>query len=57
MGHFLTDMSNRVEHQKQNQPAIKKWPFGFVFGVQHGLRQTGALIRPKNKTLLQAEQL
>ena len=45
MEHFLTDMSNRVEHQKQNQPAIEKWPFGFVFGVQLGLRQTRALIK------------
>ena len=43
--HFLTDMSNRVEHQKQNQPAIEKWPFGFVFGVQLGLRQTRALMK------------
>ena len=40
----LIFMSNRVEHQNQNQPAIEKWPFGFVFGVQLGLRQTGALI-------------
>ena len=40
-------MSNRVEHQKQNQPAIEKWPFGFVFGVQLGLRQTLALIKIK----------
>ena len=40
-------MSNRVEHQKQNQPAIEKWPFGFVFGVQLGLRQTQALIKTK----------
>ena len=45
--HFLTDMINRVEHQKRNQPAIEKWPFGFVFGVQLGLRQTQALIKPK----------
>ena len=37
-------MSNRVEHQKQNQPAIENWPFGFVFGVQLGLRQTPVLI-------------
>ena len=50
MEHFLTDMSNRVEHQKQNQPAIEKWPFGFVFGVQLGLRRTRALIKTnKNK--------
>ena len=44
MGHFLTDMSNRVEHLKQNQSAIEKWPFGFVSGVQLGLQQTQALI-------------
>ena len=30
---WLTDMSNRVEHQKRNQPAIEKWPFGLVFGI------------------------
>ena len=51
MEHFLTDMSNRVEHQKRNQPAIEKWPFGFVFGVQLGLRQTRALIQSKKKNL------
>ena len=45
MGHFLTDMSNRVEHQKQNQTAFEKWLFGLVFGVQLGLRQT--LIKSK----------
>ena len=43
-GAHLADMSNRVEHQKRSQPAIKKWPFGFGFGVQLGLRQTQALI-------------
>ena len=47
-GALLADMSNRVEHQKRNQPAIEKWPFGFVFGVQLGLRQTQALIKTKN---------
>ena len=47
MEHFLTDMCNRVEHQKRNQTAIEKWPFGFVFGVQVGLRQTQALIKTK----------
>ena len=57
MGHFLTDMSNRVEHQKQNQPAIEKWPFGFVFGVQLGLRQTRALITTYKNKLSQVEQL
>ena len=57
MEHFLTDMSNRVEHQKQNQPAIEKWPFGFVFGVQLGLRQTRALIKSYKNKLLQVEQL
>ena len=50
-------MSNRVEHQKQNQPAIEKWPFGFVFGVQLGLRQTRALIETKKNTFMQLEQL
>ena len=50
-------MSNRIEHQKQNQPAIEKWPFGFVFGVQLGLRQTLALIKTKQNTFLQIEQL
>ena len=48
-GTLLTDMRNRVEHQKRNQPAIEKWPFGFVFGVQLGLRQTQALIKTKQK--------
>ena len=57
MEHFLTDMSNRVEHQKRNQPAIEKWPFGFVFGVQLGLRQTRALIQTKKNKLLQIKQL
>ena len=55
--HFFSGMSNRVEHQKQNQPAIEKWPFGFVFGVQLGLRQTLALIKTKKNTFLEAEQL
>ena len=27
MEQFLTDMSNRAEQQKQNQPAIEKRPF------------------------------
>ena len=44
-GELLTDMSNRVDHQKRNQPVIKKWPFGFVFGVQLGLRQTEVRIK------------
>ena len=35
---------NRVEHQKRTQTATKWWPFGFVFGVQLGLRHTQALI-------------
>ena len=30
---------NRVEHHKLNQAATKCWPFGWVFGVQLGLRQ------------------
>ena len=55
--HFLTDMSNRVEHQKRNQPAIEKRLFGFVFGVQLALRQTRALIKTKKSTLLQVEHL
>ena len=57
MKHFLTDMSNRVEHQKQNQPAIEKWPFGFVFGVQLGLRRTLALFKSYKNILLRGEQL
>ena len=48
-GHFFPDMSNRVEHQKRNQPAIEKWPFGFVFGVQLGLRQPQTLIKRKKE--------
>ena len=56
-GTLLTDMRNRVEHQKRNQPAIEKWPFGFVFGVQLGLRQTRALILTRKNKLLQVEQL
>ena len=50
MEHFLTDMSNRVEHQKQNQPAIKKWPLGFVFGVQLDLGQTQAVNKTNENT-------
>ena len=46
--HFFSGMSNRVEHQKQNQPAIEKWPFGFVFGIQLGRWQRLALIKTKN---------
>ena len=56
-GALLADMSNQVKHLKQNQPAIEKWPFGFVFGVQLGLRQTRALIKTKKNKLLQVEQL
>ena len=33
---------NRVEHQKRTQTTAEL-PFGFVFGVQLGLRQTQAL--------------
>ena len=47
MGHFLTDISNRVEHHKLNQPAIEMWPFGFIFGAQLGLRQTWAVMKNK----------
>ena len=57
MRHFVPDMSDRVEHQKQNLPPIENWPFSFVFGVQLGLRQTRALIETKETTLLQVEQL
>ena len=48
-GALLTDKSNRVEQQNEtNRPlAFKKWPFGFVFGVQLGLRQTQALMKTK----------
>ena len=34
---------NRVEHQKRTQTTAEL-PFGFVFGVQLGLRHTQALI-------------
>ena len=44
MEYFLTDLSNRAENQKRNQPAIEKWSFGFVFGVKLDLRQTKAFI-------------
>ena len=47
MEHCVTHMSNQVEPQKRNQPAIEKWPFGFIFGVQLDLRQTQALIKTK----------
>jgi len=50
-------MRNRVEHQKQNQQTIGKWPFGMVFGVQLGLRQTQAQIRTKKNKFLKEEQL
>ena len=38
LAHFLTDMSNRVEHQKQNQPAIKsgRLVLFFVFNSAFG---------------------
>ena len=52
MEHFLTDMYIRVEHQKRNQPTIEKWPFGFVFGVQLGLRQTQALMKTNKKIVM-----
>ena len=57
MEHCVTHMSNQVEPQKRNQPAIEKWPFGFIFGVQLGLRQPRALIETKMNKLLQVEQL
>ena len=31
-----SDIKNRVEHKKQNQLAIAKWPFGLVFGNHLG---------------------
>ena len=31
MKYFLTDTSNQVEHQRQNEPAIEKWLFDDVF--------------------------
>ena len=40
MEHFLTDMSNRVEHQNGRR-VMAVW---VRFGVQLGLRQTPALI-------------
>ena len=42
-------MCNRVEHQKGDQPAIEKWPFGFVVVGQLSFRQTHALIKTNNK--------
>ena len=51
-GHVFPDMSSRVEPQKRNQPAIEKWPFGFVFGVQLGLRQRPTLIKAKKNFLV-----
>ena len=41
---FFSFLANRVEHQKRTQTATRWWPFGFVFGVQLGLRHTQALI-------------
>ena len=46
----------QVEHQKQNQRAIEKWPFGFAFGIQLGIRQTRALIKTYKNIMLQVEQ-
>ena len=43
-------MSNRVEHQKLNQTTAEL-PFGWVFGVQLGLRQTQSLINTNCITL------
>jgi len=45
MGHFLTDMSHRVDHQKQNQPALTSRRFVWFFVVQLGLWQTQAMIK------------
>ena len=50
--HFLTEMSNRVEHQKLNQ-VTAELPPGCVFGVQLGLRQTQALINTYHIILIQ----
>ena len=46
MKHLLTDMSNRVEHQRLNQVAAELPP-GWVFGVHLGLRHIHALIETK----------
>ena len=46
MKHFLTDMSNRVKHQKLNQVAAERPP-GWVFVLQLGLQETLALIKMK----------
>ena len=51
MKHFLTDMINRVEHQKLNQVAAELPP-GWVFGVQLGLRQTHALVNTYHMILI-----
>ena len=45
-------LENRVEHQKRNQTTTEL-PFGWVFGVQLGLRQTQALITTNRKTIIQ----
>jgi len=33
MGHYFSDIGNKVEPQKQNQTAREQVPFGLVFGV------------------------
>ena len=43
---------NRVEHQKLNQTTAEL-PFGWVFGVQLGLRQIQALINTNHQTIIQ----
>ena len=57
MEHCVTHMSNQVEPQKRNQPAIEKWPFGFIFGVQLGLRQPQALKNTKKNKFLEEGQV
>ena len=49
---LLTTIQNRVAHHEQNQPALEKWPFGFVFDVQLGLGQTQALAQEQQVSFL-----
>ena len=52
MGHFLTDMSNRVEHQKLNQVVALLSP-DWVFGVQldYSCRLKSVLYNRKNRVV------
>ena len=53
MTHFLTDMSNRVEHQKRNQPAIERWPSDFVFRVHQAFgTECENRVEQKNSTMM-----